>query len=189
MHLFKNLPVAAFLLFWGPSALRAGSGPNKLQRDVPDAFKAFGAFPYAIGITDSNNDTIFECLTAIRTEYDYEAKTVTYVWSLNDGPEHTRKHYAFHYTAGATPDTANFSVGKDEVPEVKYVRYTDYKDCVITEASHFAEECTLWVSKEVEDLVPVHCLEQFGDICGFAVPLHDADLCEDDFTDIEDADR
>ncbi|XP_077533141.1 uncharacterized protein LOC144145411 isoform X2 [Haemaphysalis longicornis] len=155
MLLLKYLPIILFLFFCGPSVLRAGSGPNKLQRDVPDAFKAYGAFPYAIAITDSNNDTIFECLAAKRTEFDYEAKTATYVWFVGDGPENLRKGYPFHYTQGATLDAADYTVGK---------------------------ECTLWVSMEVQDLVPEHCLEQFGDICGFAVPLHAADLCEDDFT-------
>ncbi|XP_077535376.1 uncharacterized protein LOC144147178 isoform X3 [Haemaphysalis longicornis] len=187
MHLLKYLHITLFLLFCGPSALRAGSGPNKLQRDVPDAFKAYGAFPYAVAITDSNNDTIFECLAAERTEFDYEAKTATYIWFVSDGPEKSRNGYPFYYTEGPTLDSANYVVGKDGVSQVEYVRYTDYKDCLISEASYFGEQCTLWVSKEVQDLVPEHCLEQFGDICGFAVPVYAADLCEEDFT-FEDAD-
>ncbi|XP_037578997.1 uncharacterized protein LOC119461703 [Dermacentor silvarum] len=158
----------------------AGKGPNVLQRDAPDAFKVFAAFPYAVGISDSDNDTIFECLTTKRKDFDPEAKTVTYVWSLSDGPG-KRKHVEFHHTTGATPDATNFTVGTDsDEMEVAYVTWSDYKDCAITEVPHYGDQCTLWVSKAVEDLVPVYCLEQFHDICGVMVPLHDSDLCEDD---------
>ncbi|KAH7938538.1 hypothetical protein HPB49_024983 [Dermacentor silvarum] len=167
----------------------AGKGPNVLQRDVPDAFKVFAAFPYAVAISDADNDTIFECLTTMRKDFDPESKTVTYVWSISDGPG-KRKHVSLHHTAGATPDATNFTVGKDsnEV-EVAYVIWSDYKDCAITEVPHFADQCTLWVSKEVEDLVPEYCLEQFHDACGVMVPLHDSDLCEDDQFDGEDDDE
>ncbi|KAL1469371.1 hypothetical protein MTO96_041074, partial [Rhipicephalus appendiculatus] len=34
---------------------------------------------------DSDNDTIFDCLTAKRKDFDADAKTTTYVWSLNHG--------------------------------------------------------------------------------------------------------
>ncbi|KAH7946627.1 hypothetical protein HPB52_002147 [Rhipicephalus sanguineus] len=109
--------------------------------------KVFAAFPYAVGISDINNDTIFECLSARRKDFDPEAKTVTYVWSLNDGPG---KRYFLRCSAA---------------------------------------ECTLWVSKAVEDLVPVSCLEQFHDVCGVMVPLRDSDLCLDDENDVDDDDN
>ncbi|KAL3219444.1 hypothetical protein MRX96_030396 [Rhipicephalus microplus] len=130
----------------------AGKGPDVLLRETPDAFKVFAAFPYAVGISDADNDVIFQCITATRKDFDPEAKTVTYVWSLSDGPG-KRKHIEFHHTAGATPEATNFTVGK---------------------------KCTLWVSKAVEDVVPLYCLEQFYDVCGVAVPLHDSNLCLDD---------
>ncbi|XP_050028183.3 uncharacterized protein [Dermacentor andersoni] len=166
----------------------AGKGPNVLQRDVPDAFKVFAAFPYAVAISDADNDTIFECMTTMRKDFDPEAKTVTYVWSINNGPG-KRKHVGFHHTAGATPDATNFTVGRhSNKVEVAYIIWSDYKDCAITEVPHFGDQCTLWVSKEVEDLVPLYCLEQFHDVCGVVVPLHDSDLCEDDENDEEDQD-
>ncbi|XP_037280330.2 uncharacterized protein LOC119173637 [Rhipicephalus microplus] len=165
----------------------AGNGPHLLQREAPDAFEVFAAFPYAVGISDTNNDTIFECLSATRKDFDPVAKTVTYVWSLSDGPG-KRKHVGFHHTAGATPDATNFTVGKSTNMEVAYIVWSDYKDCAITDVPHFAEQCTLWVSKVVEDLVPLYCLKQFHDVCGVVVPLHDSDLCEDDENDEEDDD-
>ncbi|XP_054922919.1 uncharacterized protein [Dermacentor andersoni] len=167
----------------------AGKGPNLLQRQPTDAFKVFAAFPYAVGISDVDNDTIFECLTAKRKDFNPEAKTVTYVWSLNDSPG-KRKRVGFHHTAGATPDATNFTVGKDSNNvQVAYITWSDYKDCAITEVPYYTEQCTLWVSKEVENLVPLYCLEQFHDICGVMVPLHDSDLCQDDENDEEDDDE
>lgn len=165
----------------------AGKGPNVLPRETPDAFEVFAQFPYAVAISDADNDTIFECLTATRKDFDPEAKTVTYVWSISDSPG-KRKHVGFHHTAGATPEATNFTVGKSTVVEVAYVVWSDYKDCAITEVPHFSDQCTLWVSKAVEDLVPVSCLEQFHDVCGVVVPLHDSDLCLDDENDEEDED-
>ncbi|KAH7946626.1 hypothetical protein HPB52_002146 [Rhipicephalus sanguineus] len=137
--------------------------------------QVFAAFPYAVAISDADNDTIFECLTATRKDFDPEAKTVT-------------KHVGFHHTAGATPEATNFTVGKSTVVEVAHVVWSDYKDCAITEVPHFSDQCTLWVSKAVEDLVPLYCLEQFHDVCGVVVPLHDSDLCLDDENDEEDDD-
>ncbi|XP_077535285.1 uncharacterized protein LOC144147100 [Haemaphysalis longicornis] len=185
MGLFKVLPLCALLIALAPSALQAGSGPNKLQREVPDAFKTIAAFPYAIGISDANNDTIFECLTVLRSQFDPVAKTATYVWSLNQGPGEERKYVDMQYTAGETPDTVNFADETGKI-QVKYFRYSDYKECTVTESTYFGEACTLWVTKEVEHRVPEHCLEQFSDICGLAVPLRPADLCEDDYTDVAD---
>ncbi|XP_077488478.1 uncharacterized protein LOC144099208 [Amblyomma americanum] len=158
----------------------------KTQRTSQLSRMIFAKFPYGVGISDVDNDTIFECLTAKRKDFDPVAKTVTYVWSLNDG-DGKRKHVGFHHTAGATPDATNFTVGQDSSKvEVAYFRWSDYKDCAITEVPHFTNQCTLWVSKAVENQVPAYCLEQFHDICGVMVPLHDSDLCVVDEVDTED---
>ncbi|XP_077533440.1 uncharacterized protein LOC144145642 [Haemaphysalis longicornis] len=180
--------LVVLLAFVAFSQVGAGPGPNKLQRDVPDAFKAFETIEYGVAISDIDNDQRLECLTVMRKDLDPEAKTVTYIWSINQGPEQKRKHYGFHYTQGDSPDTAKFTVGKNNTVEVKRVRYSDYKNCVITESSHFVEECTLWVTKDVVDQVPQNCIEQFADICGEAVNLRSSNICEDDYTDTEDDD-
>ncbi|KAL1478762.1 hypothetical protein MTO96_052411 [Rhipicephalus appendiculatus] len=61
--------------------LGAPGGPRKLHYDVPDTFEVISAFPSSVAISDSDNDTIFDCLVANRTEIDYETKTATYVWT------------------------------------------------------------------------------------------------------------
>ncbi|KAL1478145.1 hypothetical protein MTO96_035185 [Rhipicephalus appendiculatus] len=40
-----------------------------------------------MSISDSDNDTIFDCLSANRTEIDYEAQTFSYVWTIQGEDE------------------------------------------------------------------------------------------------------
>ncbi|KAL1473488.1 hypothetical protein MTO96_022063 [Rhipicephalus appendiculatus] len=42
--------------------------------DVPDSFKVFENFPFAVGISDVNNDSIYECLTTRRAWLDMDTK-------------------------------------------------------------------------------------------------------------------
>ncbi|KAH6927922.1 hypothetical protein HPB50_009965 [Hyalomma asiaticum] len=42
-----------------------------------------------------------------------------------------------------------------------------------------ADECGLWVRREVKDSVPQPCIDQFVDTCGADVPAHSRDLCRD----------
>ncbi|KAL1481336.1 hypothetical protein MTO96_034545, partial [Rhipicephalus appendiculatus] len=65
--------------------LEAYNGPHKLQRDVADALKIFELFPYGVAIMETEGDKKFECLTALRKDFDPEAKTATYIWSLDSG--------------------------------------------------------------------------------------------------------
>ncbi|KAL1451275.1 hypothetical protein MTO96_043888 [Rhipicephalus appendiculatus] len=50
--------------------------------DVPDSFKIFENFPFAVGISDVNNDSDYECLTTKRVWLDMDTKTGEYVWLL-----------------------------------------------------------------------------------------------------------
>ncbi|KAH6942288.1 hypothetical protein HPB50_003167 [Hyalomma asiaticum] len=59
--------------------LGAPGGPRKLHNDVPDSFEVMAAFPLAVSISDADNDTIFDCMIANRTQIDYEAKKATFV--------------------------------------------------------------------------------------------------------------
>ncbi|KAH6927527.1 hypothetical protein HPB50_005544 [Hyalomma asiaticum] len=147
----------------------------------------FESFPYGVAIVQTDDDSKFECLTALRKDIDHEAKKATYVWSLGNGDGQKRKHEAFHHTVGATPDATNFTVGKNsDKVEVGYFRYTDYKTCAVMELEHYGEQCILWVAKEVETSVPADCLAQYNDICGAGINVHDSDICVDDDDDSED---
>ncbi|KAL1478730.1 hypothetical protein MTO96_034881 [Rhipicephalus appendiculatus] len=57
-------------------------GPRKLHYDDVDAFKVASQFKDVVSISDSDNDTIFDCVVANRTDIDYEAQTLTYVWTF-----------------------------------------------------------------------------------------------------------
>uniref|UniRef100_A0A023GAF4 Putative lipocalin-5 1 n=1 Tax=Amblyomma triste TaxID=251400 RepID=A0A023GAF4_AMBTT len=180
---FVLASVATFLLVATTEGVR---GPNLLKRDVPDAFQIYANFPVGVGVTDIDNDNIMDCLSAKRKDFDPEAKTVTYIWSLNGDDGSSRKHVAFHHYAGATPDATNFTVGNDSNMAVAHFLYTDYKDCAILEIPHFGDECILFVSREKENDVPESCLEQFTDTCGEAISLRDRHVCVDDDTEDED---
>ncbi|XP_049266789.1 uncharacterized protein LOC119374215 [Rhipicephalus sanguineus] len=53
-------------------------GPRKLHHDVADSFKVFLSFPSAVAVVDTDNDTMFNCWTAQRTQIDHDARTATY---------------------------------------------------------------------------------------------------------------
>ncbi|XP_075556906.1 uncharacterized protein LOC142588997 isoform X2 [Dermacentor variabilis] len=130
--------------------------PQTFDDQVPDAFQVYGRFPYIVAISDSNNDTIFECLSAKRTEYDPEAKKVTYVVIFKGHHGGQKKNVAFHVSEGPSPSTIEFTED---------------------------EQCFLYVPKEMEDNVPRHCIDHFAAICGVAVPVYRKDLCPDDEED------
>ncbi|KAL1474521.1 hypothetical protein MTO96_037911 [Rhipicephalus appendiculatus] len=65
--------------------LGAPGGPRKLHYDVPDSFQVLTQFKDVAAISDSDNDTVFDCLVSHRTNIDYEARTATYVWTITGG--------------------------------------------------------------------------------------------------------
>ncbi|KAL1421715.1 hypothetical protein MTO96_003980 [Rhipicephalus appendiculatus] len=68
----------------------AVASENPPQSGVVDAFKVLGQFADAAGVRDVNRDPMFKCLRANRTEYDSEAPSANYVWSLNAGKGNPR---------------------------------------------------------------------------------------------------
>ncbi|XP_065301914.1 uncharacterized protein [Dermacentor albipictus] len=174
---FTLLVAQIFILFCKTEASR---GPNKLQRETPNSFKIFDIYDNAIAVMDIDGDAILDCLSARREDYDPVAKSVTYVWSIAAPDGSGRKYVPFHFTEGDTPDTVQFTItadGDDDTGTAKFV-YTDYKNCAILEVPHFGDQCTLWVTEDVQDSIPEHCLEQFADICGNGISVHDADKCK-----------
>ncbi|KAL1466372.1 hypothetical protein MTO96_042779, partial [Rhipicephalus appendiculatus] len=66
----------------GVCKLGSPGGPMKLNRDVTDGFKTIEEFPYAVAISDSDNDTVFECLAAKRLGFDPQTRTGIYEFLL-----------------------------------------------------------------------------------------------------------
>ncbi|KAL1442696.1 hypothetical protein MTO96_030669 [Rhipicephalus appendiculatus] len=69
---FSELVLPCVFLILVHSASVLTHSPQAVADDVPDAFKVFGLFPHIVAISDVDNDTVFECLSAKRTEYDPE---------------------------------------------------------------------------------------------------------------------
>ncbi|XP_075752316.1 uncharacterized protein LOC119174112 isoform X2 [Rhipicephalus microplus] len=119
---------------------QASRGPNKLQRDLPDSFKIFQAFENPIGMIDTNNDSVLECLSARRAEIDPETQTATYVWSLAGDDGKGRKYIPFYHSPGRTPDETRFSIGSKNRPRaIGHFLYTDYMNCAILEIPYHGD--------------------------------------------------
>ncbi|KAL1468538.1 hypothetical protein MTO96_041429, partial [Rhipicephalus appendiculatus] len=92
-----------------------------------------GQFADAAGVRDVNRDPMFKCLRANRTEYDSEAPSANYVWSLNAGKGNPRKHAVVKYTGGDTPDIIITTVDSDPSTRAEgSIIYSDYENCGIS---------------------------------------------------------
>ncbi|XP_077490643.1 uncharacterized protein LOC144101383 [Amblyomma americanum] len=153
-------------------------GPQKLHYHVADIFKVFESWPASVAISDSDNDTMFECLAAKRTEIDPVAKTATYLWVLPETDHSPRQEVRFYVRPGARPGTMDMTVNDDPTPREGVVYYLD-EQCVIMDLEYHGHQCLLWIKKKFKDSVPQVCMDQFADTCGVNVPEHSRVLCID----------
>ncbi|KAL1430239.1 hypothetical protein MTO96_015303 [Rhipicephalus appendiculatus] len=179
MGMFLRYIILLFELYWMGAMvhckLGAPGGPQKLHHDVADALQTIISFPLAVAISDSDNDTYFDCVYTVRTELDVEAQTATYMWSFPS----VGLEVPFHVRPGKAPGTLYFTVGDDPTDYDGAIYYTDYKTCVIADMEYRGHQCALWATREVKDSVPQQCIDQFVDTCGVVAPAHSRDLCPD----------
>ncbi|XP_077539243.1 uncharacterized protein LOC144151939 [Haemaphysalis longicornis] len=149
-------------------------GPRKLQHDVTDSFKIWQIFDSPVAISDSNNDTVFECVAAWRTAIDPEARTAVYAMDFG-----VNGLMDFFVKPGDSPATYVITVEDEPEPFQARYYYTDYENCVITDLDFHGYTCMLWTTKTVKDNVPQLCIDQFVDTCGVVAPKHSRDLCPD----------
>ncbi|KAL1476929.1 hypothetical protein MTO96_036141 [Rhipicephalus appendiculatus] len=124
------LKLAIGVLLFG---LATATPTRNLQRERVDTFRTIAAFPKAVAISTSTNDTSFKCMSAVRTNYDAEAKTASYVWLLRGQGGNQRRNVTFTITAGTIPDQANYTVdGDNSRVYTGYTHYTDFQNCLIT---------------------------------------------------------
>ncbi|XP_077485613.1 uncharacterized protein LOC144096656 isoform X2 [Amblyomma americanum] len=148
--------VLASLLFINTSnvcgKLGAPGGPRKLHFDAPDSFKVFDTFKFAVAISDSDNDTIFECMSANRTAIDPVEKTATYVFMFPN----TGQEIPFHVKAGDIPGTITFTVdGECALWARRSVKDNVPQNCI----DHFVDICGVIVPEHSRDL----CRDGEGD--------------------------
>ncbi|XP_037523624.1 uncharacterized protein LOC119400691 [Rhipicephalus sanguineus] len=156
--------------------LGAPGGLRKLHYDVPDAFEVMSRYKYAVAISDFDNDTIFDCLAANRTDIDYEAKTATYVWMFKG--QEPRDEVSFLTMPGPTPGTLDLMVGDDPSVKEAILYYTD-DNCSVMDIEYDGHRCILWLKPYLKDAVPQACIDHFVDTCGVVVFPNRSDLCDD----------
>ncbi|XP_037579691.2 uncharacterized protein LOC119462415 [Dermacentor silvarum] len=154
-------------------------GPQKLTHEIADTLEVFRSFPYVVSITDSNNDTIFECMEANRTEFDPVAMTATFVWIFRAPGSSNRIEIPVPQKVGQEPGTVEFLDPQDGTPREGKIYYTDYDTCAILDFEILGHQCALWVPRDVVYSVPQECIEQFEDTCGVLVPERRRELCAD----------
>ncbi|KAH6929313.1 hypothetical protein HPB50_026222 [Hyalomma asiaticum] len=93
-----------------PAKLGPPGGPQKLTHDTPDTMKVIENFPYSVAISDSDNDTVFECVAANRTAIDRDAQTATFVWLFQGNENHPKQNIPFYVKTGDEPGTLLFTV-------------------------------------------------------------------------------
>uniref|UniRef100_A0A6M2D9A3 Putative lipocalin-5 1 n=1 Tax=Rhipicephalus microplus TaxID=6941 RepID=A0A6M2D9A3_RHIMP len=125
--------------------LGAPGGPMKLHRDSPDGFKTMEKFEHALAISDSDNDTVFECMTSTRVDINPETMTATYAISLPK-PGNV---LLFQITPGSSPGWLMFKSDLDPNTKDGVIYYTDYENCVVADKTAWT---SLWMS--VESLFP-----------------------------------
>ncbi|XP_037521131.1 uncharacterized protein LOC119397884 [Rhipicephalus sanguineus] len=173
-HVMARASFSATVIALLPLSLAA----SQESSDVPDSFKIFQQFPFAVAISDSDNDSIFECLTAKRAWIDMDTKTGEYIWLLKGHNDNPKKTIPFYVAEGQSPDTFLFMEGSDDAPaKVGKFYYADYKSCGVLDVPYNGRQCILWAEETMKDELPQECLDQFKKHCGVGIPLYQKDLC------------
>ncbi|XP_077512309.1 uncharacterized protein LOC144123331 [Amblyomma americanum] len=174
-RLFSTMLVSAcFLLL----AFSSASCKEK-RHDTVDAFKSLENFEYAVALYDIDNDGDLDCLNAVRTEFEREPKSATYVLSLKGPNGQNVRNYTYFLRPGHTPDRNVVVIDNDfDHPLNDRYVYSDYENCIIMKFPlEDREACVLWVSSAVKDDVPQTCVDQFQENCSEGTPTYDKDSC------------
>ncbi|KAL1467953.1 hypothetical protein MTO96_041807, partial [Rhipicephalus appendiculatus] len=130
------LDVYGLWLFLVPVFSVSGELPS--QAEVTDAFKVLGSFSDNAAVRDVNRDPMFHCLRATRTNFNPEAPSATFDWSLNAGKGKPRRHAMVKYTSGDAPDVIFSSIDSDPSTRKEgRIIYTDYANCGISVMESF----------------------------------------------------
>ncbi|KAL1445118.1 hypothetical protein MTO96_029338 [Rhipicephalus appendiculatus] len=148
--------------------LGSPGGPRKLHYDVPDSFQVLTQFKDVAAISDSDNDTIFDCLVSHRTNIDYETQRATYVWTIKGGDGSSKTDVVQQLMPGPTPGTLDMIMGDDPTVKEAILYYTDDK-CCVADIEYNGHLCILWVQQSLKDTVPQVCIDQFVDTCGVVI--------------------
>ncbi|KAL1430240.1 hypothetical protein MTO96_015304 [Rhipicephalus appendiculatus] len=137
--------------------------------------------PEFVALGDSDNDGLFECLTAKRTELNAEKNEATFVLKFKGQHGSKGKTVPFHLVAGSTPDTFIYTPADDPTytDEVK-ILYSNFDNCAVAHGRYYEERCILYVSKNAVSKVPQECTKKFEEICGISPSSNWNDVCRGD---------
>ncbi|XP_037576977.2 uncharacterized protein LOC119459344 isoform X1 [Dermacentor silvarum] len=163
-------------------ALANASRPGNRRRETTDSLRMFTAFPHAVAVFTTKNDTSFKCLSTTRRHFNPRQKTVTYVWHFKNNTGHRRRDVVFDVDFSQTPGQGTFFINNDKTrPFTAIYNYSDYRACaVITTPYEGHDHCSMWVKRARVHNIPQHCLDKYEEICGIGENLVDRDICRDD---------
>nr|XP_054922284.1 uncharacterized protein LOC126522265 [Dermacentor andersoni] len=139
------------------------------------------SIPEFLALGDSNNDGVFECLTAERTELNTDKNEATFILTFKGQHGTKAKVVPFHLVAGPTPDTFIYTPEDDpSYSETTKVVYTNFKNCAVAQGKYYEQRCILYISKDVANDVPPECRKNFEEICGVASSSNWNDVCGED---------
>ncbi|KAK8770483.1 hypothetical protein V5799_013052 [Amblyomma americanum] len=178
MHLYWMKAGAGLLLL----GLAVATPVAHHRREPLDSFRMLAAFPRVVAIYTSTNDSDFKCLVGIRTSFDMQAKTASYLWPLKGHGGTKRRNVTFDITPGNVTDQTTYYVDGDNTRlHTGYHHYTDYRNCmVMTIRYRNHDHCLLWVKRSVVHSIPQDCVENYEAVCEVRVPTFDNELCSDD---------
>ncbi|XP_065295049.1 uncharacterized protein [Dermacentor albipictus] len=173
------LKLAVCLLLF---ALATANLPGNRRRETTDSLRMFSAFPHAVAVFTTKNDTSFKCLSTTRRHFDPLKKTVTYVWHFKNYTGHQRRDVVFDVDFSGTPGQGTFFINNNKTrPFTAFYKYSDYRTCAVIITPYGGHDhCSMWVRRAWVHNVPQHCLNNYEEICGIGDNLVDRDICRDD---------
>ncbi|XP_077552799.1 uncharacterized protein LOC144167402 isoform X2 [Haemaphysalis longicornis] len=143
--------------------------------DVELGTKVLEWYPMAFAIFDQDLDGDLDCLYAVRTAMDLDARTATYVFKFGGRNGKDKQSFILHAKPGPAPETVLVTEGDgDEEENIATVAYAEYKTCSVWQVPIMNRpECILWTPPETLNAIPQTCMDQFREICELGVPVYD----------------
>uniref|UniRef100_L7LQG1 Putative group ii salivary lipocalin n=1 Tax=Rhipicephalus pulchellus TaxID=72859 RepID=L7LQG1_RHIPC len=151
--------------------------------DVPDSFKTFENFRFAVPVFSSDKNAAFECMTSKRAWIKPAEKKGEYIWTLQGHHNTPKQTVSIYVYGGSSPDTFRFAVDSRDAPlQDAKVFFTDYEYCTVIDMAYDGHQCVLWSQAATKDSVPQKCVDIFNEKCGEGTQLYSKVLCSEDET-------
>ncbi|XP_077552804.1 uncharacterized protein LOC144167407 [Haemaphysalis longicornis] len=175
MRVRVSLAALSFCVLCLTFHMTSAKEKNQLERNVTDLFEVSQWYPIAVALFDQDQDGDLDCLYAVRSELDFDARTVTYTFIFGGRNGQDRQYVKFYVRDGPTKGTMLFSEEDGEGGEqIGTVVYAEHETCSVVQMPYKnRQECILWTVPERVNSLPQTCIDQFEDICDLSVPVYD----------------